>query len=70
MFQEITAKLNKENNLALTDIQVTTRNKTLLMGYKNVNENNKKTGTAREHHPFEKELGEQYFLSNWYHTSI
>lgn len=37
---------------------MTNRYKTLLRGYKNVVDNNKKTGTARKHHPFEKDLGE------------
>lgn len=59
IFQEITAKQNKEKNLALTEIQVTNRYKTLLRGYKNVIDNNKKTGTARKHHPIEKDLGEK-----------
>lgn len=32
--------------------------KTLLRGYKNVIDNNKKTEAIRKHQPFEKELGE------------
>lgn len=37
---------------------MTNKYKTLLRGYKNVVDNNIKTGTARKHRPFEKELGE------------
>lgn len=56
MFQEITAKLEtKQREKSCPYGNPSDRYKTLLRGYKNVIDNNKKTGTARKHHPFKKE---------------
>lgn len=58
MFQEIAANINKEMNLNLTEIQVSNRYKTLIRSYKQVENNNKKTGSAKKTHAHENELGE------------
>lgn len=58
MFQEITANINKEMNLNLTEIQVSNRYKTLMRSYKQIEDNNKKTGSAKKTHAYENELGE------------
>lgn len=44
-------------NLHLTEIQVSNRYKTLMRSYKQVVDNNKKTGSAKKTHSYENELG-------------
>lgn len=58
MFQEIAANINKKMNLNLTEIQVSDRYKTLMRSYKQVVDNNKKTGSAKKPQAYENELGE------------
>lgn len=55
--KEIAANINKEMNLHLTEIQVSNRYKTLMRSYKQVVDNNKKTGSAKKTHSYENELG-------------
>lgn len=57
MFEDIAANINKEMNLSLTEIQVSNRYKTLMRSYKQVVDNNKKTGSAKNPMHMKMSLG-------------